>query len=221
MMTASATAPPTSCASPIPPTRPPSAVVHRSLPTTRPSAPRRSPRRDHRLRQPAPLRLSRSPQAPRRHLVPLHGIEVPAPRRDSRLALPPNAARRGALSRPPRRFEPADATNGAFAQFADAKTLVERNAYFVSRDVRAGPARRPALLPPVRPVVAMALHDRDPHRRQPRWSTTPAKITAGPGELRRVLLSELLDHPQPQWRPVAGNPNFLGVYRWNILRGTP
>ena len=33
-------------------------------------------------------------------------------------------------------FEPPDATNGAFAQFADAKTLVERNAYFVSRDVR-------------------------------------------------------------------------------------
>jgi hypothetical protein len=40
------------------------------------------------------------------------------------------------------------------------------------------------------------------------------------GELRRVALSELLDHPQPQWRPLAANPNFLGVYRWNILRGT-
>ena len=39
------------------------------------------------------------------------------------------------------------------------------------------------------------------------------------GELRRVALSELLDHPQPQWRPLPGNPNFLGVYRWNILRG--
>jgi uncharacterized protein YfaT (DUF1175 family) len=40
------------------------------------------------------------------------------------------------------------------------------------------------------------------------------------GELRRVLLPELLDHPQPQWRPLPGNPNFLGIYRWNILRGT-
>ena len=40
------------------------------------------------------------------------------------------------------------------------------------------------------------------------------------GELRRVTLAELLDHPQPQWRPIPGNPNFLGVYRWNILRGT-
>jgi hypothetical protein len=40
------------------------------------------------------------------------------------------------------------------------------------------------------------------------------------GELRRVALAELLNHPQPQWRPIAANPNFLGVYRWNILRGT-
>ena len=36
----------------------------------------------------------------------------------------------------PGSFEPADAINGAFAQFADAKTLVERNALFFSRDVR-------------------------------------------------------------------------------------
>ena len=33
-------------------------------------------------------------------------------------------------------FQAADTTDGAFAQFADAKTLVERNAYPVSRDVR-------------------------------------------------------------------------------------
>ena len=47
------------------------------------------------------------------------------------------AAGRGAVSRAAGSFEPADATSGAFAQFADAKTLVERNAFFVSRDVRA------------------------------------------------------------------------------------
>ena len=41
-----------------------------------------------------------------------------------------------------------------------------------------------------------------------------------PGELRRVLVSELLDDPLPAWRPLPSNPNFLGVYRWNILRGS-
>jgi hypothetical protein len=39
-----------------------------------------------------------------------------------------------------------------------------------------------------------------------------------PGEIRRVALQSLLNHPDPRWRPVPGNRNFLGVYRWNILR---
>jgi hypothetical protein len=39
------------------------------------------------------------------------------------------------------------------------------------------------------------------------------------GEIRRVTMAELLDHPDARWRPINSNPNFLGVYRWNILRG--
>lgn len=42
-------------------------------------------------------------------------------------------------------------------------------------------------------------------------------ILKHPGEMRRLRVSELLAHPQPRWRPVAGNPAFLGLYRWNIL----
>jgi uncharacterized protein YfaT (DUF1175 family) len=38
------------------------------------------------------------------------------------------------------------------------------------------------------------------------------------GEVRRVLLDDLLSHPDRRWRPVPENSNFLGVYRWNILR---
>jgi hypothetical protein len=38
-----------------------------------------------------------------------------------------------------------------------------------------------------------------------------------PGELRRLTLAELRNHPQPRWRPVRGNPSFRGLYRWNIL----
>jgi len=44
-------------------------------------------------------------------------------------------------------------------------------------------------------------------------------IGDAPGEMRRLAISELLQHPSPRWRPVAGNSNFLGVFRWNILRG--
>ncbi|HEY1160619.1 MAG TPA: DUF1175 family protein [Terracidiphilus sp.] len=120
----------------------------------------------------------------------------------------------------PGSFEAADATNGAFAQFADARTLVERNAYFVSRDVRQA---EPGDL----------LFYRQFGQSSPWHSMIVTRIGAQAavvydtgedhgraGELRRVALAELLDHPQPQWRPVPGNPNFLGVYRWNILRGT-
>jgi uncharacterized protein YfaT (DUF1175 family) len=120
----------------------------------------------------------------------------------------------------PGSFEPADASDGAFAQFADAKTLVERNAYYVSRDVRQA---EPGDL----------LFYRQFGQSSP-WHSMIVTRTGGEpvvvydtgedhgkaGELRRVALAELLDHPQPQWRPLAENPNFLGVYRWNILRGT-
>jgi len=41
-----------------------------------------------------------------------------------------------------------------------------------------------------------------------------------PGEIRRPALEELRRHPLPRWRPLEGNVNFLGVYRWNILRDT-
>jgi uncharacterized protein YfaT (DUF1175 family) len=120
----------------------------------------------------------------------------------------------------PGSFEAADIANGAFAQFADAKTLVERNAYLVSRDVRQA---QPGDL----------LFYRQFGQSSPWHSMIVTRVGAQAavvydtgedhgraGELRRVALAELLDHPQPQWRPVAANPNFLGVYRWNILRGT-
>ena len=118
-------------------------------------------------------------------------------------------------------FHAADASGGAFAQFADAKTLVERNAHFVSRDVRQA-------------LPGDLLFYRQFGQSSPWHSMIVARAGAAaevvyhtgpdhnqPGEIRRVALAELIDHPQPQWRPLVQNPNFLGVYRWNILRGIP
>ena len=50
------------------------------------------------------------------------------------------------------------------------------------------------------------------------FAPSTATFHGGPGEMRRPSVTELLHHPAPQWRPYIGNPNFLGVYRWNILR---
>jgi len=150
------------------------------------------------------------------------GIEVAAPPGEIRAWHYPDTPLGAALFRvKPGAFEGSDLTNGAYAQFADAKTLVERNAYLVSRDVRQ--AQQGDLLffrqfGQSSPWHSMIVAEAGSQARVV-YHTGPDHHN--PGELRRVLLSELLDHPQPQWRPVAQNPNFLGVYRWNILRGNP
>lgn len=41
--------------------------------------------------------------------------------------------------------------------------------------------------------------------------------TKSEGEVRRVRLDELMHHPEADFRPLAENPAFLGVYRWKVL----
>jgi uncharacterized protein len=114
-------------------------------------------------------------------------------------------------------YASGDVGDGSFAQFADAKTLWQRNTFFVTRDVRAA---RPGDLLFYRqleqnsPFHSMILtgqaHD---------WAVYhTGPIGRGQGEVRRVALEDLLHHPDIRWRPVPENSNFLGVYRWNILR---
>ena len=150
------------------------------------------------------------------------GIEVAAPPGEIRAWHYPDTPLGAALFRVrPGSFEPADATNGAFVQFADAKTLVELNAHPISRDVRdalPGDLLFFRQFGQSSPWHSMIVAEAGP---QARVVYHTGSDHGSPGELRRVLLSELLDFPQPQWRPVAQNPNFLGVYRWNILRGAP
>lgn len=124
--------------------------------------------------------------------------------------------------------DPADIRNGAFAEFADAKTLKLLNSYFISRDLKDA---RPGDL-----LLYRQLETDEPYHSmiyvgESAWLPAPSSdwrqaivvyhtgpIRQSPGEMRRVTLADLLEHPSPRWRPVAGNANFLGVYRWNILR---
>lgn len=118
------------------------------------------------------------------------------------------------------RFAAADLSDGTFAEFADAKTLVVDNAHFVTRDVgRAQPGdlifyRQFGQHSPFHSMIYLG------HR-----GTGDAWVVyhtgpdgKWPGEIRRVTMTSLLQHPDARWRPLASNPNFLGVYRWNILR---
>lgn len=149
------------------------------------------------------------------------GIEVPALPGEIRAWTYPNTPLGPGLFRvQPGSFEPGDVSAGAFQQFADAKTLVERNAYLLTRDVReAEPGdllfyRQFGQSSPWHSMIVTRISG------QPAVVYDTGQDRGKSGELRRVLLNELIDHPQPQWRPVPSNPNFLGVFRWNILRGT-
>jgi uncharacterized protein len=120
-------------------------------------------------------------------------------------------------------FSPSDLTTGAFRQFADAETLQRFNTYLIGRDLRAAlPGdllfyRRAGAVPVYHTMIVLG----------------PSQISGsaqgyvvyhtGPddrsrGEIRRLSIPELMNYPDPQWRPQPSNPTFLGVFRWNILR---
>jgi len=117
-------------------------------------------------------------------------------------------------------FAATDLSDGSFAQFADAKTLWQHNTFFVSRELRAA---RPGDL-----LFYRQLEQNSPYHSMVltgsghEWAVYhTGPIGKGPGEVRRVAMADLLHHPDVRWRPVADNSNFLGVYRWNILREDP
>jgi uncharacterized protein YfaT (DUF1175 family) len=126
-------------------------------------------------------------------------------------------------------FLPEDTNNGSFAQFADARTLMERNTYLIGRDLRLA---RPGDLIFYRQLDQDSPYDvpDTPQYHSPFHSMIVCGETSnwviyhtgpihhGKGEMRRLLVSALLHHPDARWRPLRDNANFLGVYRWNILR---
>jgi uncharacterized protein YfaT (DUF1175 family) len=135
----------------------------------------------------------------------------------------------------PGSFRPDDAKDGAFAEFADAKTLKDFNTHFLSRDVRV--ARPGDILffrqleqnSPFHSMIFIGRSqwlsgDGPEHASAESAADDFLVYDTGPigksrGEMRRMRVAELLKYPSPRWRPLPGNSNFLGVYRWNILRG--
>jgi uncharacterized protein YfaT (DUF1175 family) len=123
----------------------------------------------------------------------------------------------------PGSFLPADLAAGAFAQFADAKTLQLRNTHFVTRDAgRAEPGdllfyRQSSEHMPFHGMIYLGESQID-RRAGPYLVYHTGPDSDSPGEVRRPTLDELRHFPDPAWRPLPDNPRFLGVFRWNILR---
>ena len=116
----------------------------------------------------------------------------------------------------------AASTAPKYAEFADAKTLIRLNTRALGREARA-----------LSPGDLLYFHQ--PGQREPDhlmvfvgrshfdadgddwvvYHTGPAD--EGPGEVRKVRLSTLMQHPAPRWRPLASNPNFVGIFRLDLL----
>ncbi len=118
-------------------------------------------------------------------------------------------------------FETAD-VEASFAQFADADHLRRFNTHFISRDLRrAKPGdllfyRQIEQNLPYHAMIYLGPSHFEPSDQWIVYHTGP--LGNHPGEIRRPSAGELGRHPSPRWRPLPGNGNFLGVYRWNILR---
>ena len=122
-------------------------------------------------------------------------------------------------------FAADDLRDGAFAEFADAETLWRRNTFSVGRSLgRARPGdllffrQDSAARMPFHAMIFLGHSQVGPGSEQFVVYHTGPNGSA-PGEIKRLSIVELVNYPDPRWRPVASNPAFLGVYRWNILRG--
>ena len=116
---------------------------------------------------------------------------------------------------------------GAFLQFADAQTLWRHNTHAVGRNLsQAQPGdllifRRHSNSDVFHGMIYLGESSIRPDgHRYVVYHTGPsgAGTTVSPGEIRRPTVEALMHFPPPEWRPIAANPAFLGVVRWNILR---
>ena len=132
---------------------------------------------------------------------------------------------RGKLFRTmPGNYSTRDVADGKFSEFADAQTLKMFNVTFVSRDRQQ--AQPGDLLFFHQPWVQKFPYHVMVFLGEPRLASENARdwvvyhTGASPqdaGEVRKVRLSVLDQHPNKRWRPLLSNPNFLGFYRLKIL----
>ena len=109
-----------------------------------------------------------------------------------------------------------------YAEFADARTIVSRNAQPLGREAsRARPGdllyfRQPGQHQPDHLMVVVGRSHFEPDGTD--WVVYHTGPSAtDPGEVRKVRLATLRQHPSARWRPVSDNPAFVGVFRLTAL----
>ena len=122
-------------------------------------------------------------------------------------------------------FQEGDLRNGRFSEFADGRSLKNFNSTFVTRDRRE--AQPGDLLffyqPWVQKFPYHVMIFLGPARIAQNGANDWVVYHTGSsptdkGTVKKVELSVLDHHPDPRWRPVESNRNFLGFYRLKILQ---
>jgi uncharacterized protein len=121
-------------------------------------------------------------------------------------------------------YKDGDISDGAFSEFADARTLKNFNVKFISRDRHN--AQPGDLLFFYQPwvqkfpyhVMIFLGSAKLTNEQASDWVVyhTGASPT-DEGTVKKVELSVLDHHPNRRWRPLESNSNFLGFYRLKIL----
>lgn len=124
----------------------------------------------------------------------------------------------------PGAFKESDIQDGSFSEFADARTLKEFNTRFISRDRHQ--AEPGDLLFFYQPWVQKfpyhvmiflgTTHESSEDANDWVVYHTGSSPTDD-GTVKKVRLATLDHHPDPRWRPLLSNRNFLGFYRLKIL----
>ncbi|HMG73005.1 MAG TPA: DUF1175 family protein [Pyrinomonadaceae bacterium] len=122
-------------------------------------------------------------------------------------------------------FHESDLRNGRFSEFADGRSLKNFNSTFISRDRReAQPGDllffyQPWVQKfPYHVMVLLGSPHIAPNGAQDWVVYHTGSSPTDQGTVKKVQLSVLEHHPDPRWRPVESNKNFLGFYRLKILQ---
>lgn len=122
-------------------------------------------------------------------------------------------------------FQESDIRNGRFSEFADGRSLKNFNAVFVTRNRReAQPGDLLFFFQPwVQKFPYHVMIFLGPARVAPNGAQDWVVYHTGSsptdkGTVKKVELSVLDQHPDPRWRPIESNKNFLGFYRLKILQ---
>lgn len=122
-------------------------------------------------------------------------------------------------------FRETDLKDDTFSEFADARTLKEFNSTFVSRERRQAQAGdliffyQPfAQKYPYHVMIFLGAAREDGEGANDWVVYHTGSSPTDKGTVKKVRLSVLDHHPDPRWRPVASNRNFLGFYRLKILQ---